>query len=109
MDHVPTPRPEPIEVHGERVRRSLGDYLDLVHRYVSGELDGPSFETAFFALNGRDPYLRPEPVHAVMEGFFQAVEDYVADPALRTEPEDLDDDQLRARARQLLADLDQLL
>ena len=106
----PTGVPQtPIEVEGDALRRSLSQYRNLISRYISGDVDGRAFEAAFFKLSSDDPYGRPEPIYNLMDNFFVAVDAYVADPELRTEPEDLDDDQLRAIARQHLADLDQAL
>jgi hypothetical protein len=49
-----------------------------------------------------------DPVFPVLQRLFEDADDYVEYPALRTEPEDLDDNQLRkcaVRARSELRDL----
>jgi hypothetical protein len=110
VDPIPAGRPEGHKVRGgEELRRSVSEYLSLIGQYVSGQLDGHTFEMAFFALSGNDPFIRPDPVERIIEHFFFAVEDYVAEPSLQTNPEDLNDEQLRTRARQLVADLENVL
>lgn len=80
------------------------EWQALVSRFLDGDMDGPAFETAFIAaynaarLPGDVPY--------AMDLLFYEVDAYCADPALRG-PEDIDEAQLRAAARALLARIDE--
>jgi hypothetical protein len=68
---------------------------------ISGQLSPQDFESRFFSNSD----LRLETVgghslgYEVYQALFYVVEDYVADPALRTDPEDLGDDDLLSAAK----------
>jgi self-protective colicin-like immunity protein len=86
-------------------RRSVQGFVDLVHQLLSRDLAPAELESEFFGLWGRDVTTRSPEVFAALERFFFVVEDYVDDPALRDEPGDLDEEQLRAGAQRLLDEL----
>ncbi|WP_133119087.1 colicin immunity domain-containing protein [Mycolicibacterium agri] len=83
-------------------------YFRLIDDFIAGRMTAPEFQKSFlialkFENRGLDDRL-----FDVLQRLFEDTDDYVAYPELRTDPEDLDDEQLREcaiRARRELRDL----
>ena len=81
---------------GPRIDPGFLRLLEDMDTFISGEISPPDFECRFFSnknlhlqtLDGR------KFGYAVYQALFYVVEDYVADPELRTDPEDLGDQDL---------------
>jgi hypothetical protein len=80
------------------------EWQALVSRFLEGEMDAPAFETAF--IRAYNMARLPGDVPYTMDLLFYEVDAYCADPALRG-PEDIDDVQLKAAARALVARIDE--
>ena len=74
----------------------------LIEAFVGERIDGPQFETAFLRLH-RDVVARGESVRFAVDQLFYEVDAFCADVELRTD-QDIDEEQLRAAARQALLD-----
>ena len=73
----------------------ISAYLRLIDDFVVGELTAPEFETAYLTAMKRDQRMIDNDVFRFLQTLFEDADAYVAEPRLRTEPEDLDDEQLR--------------
>ena len=80
------------------------EWQALVNRLLDGDMDAPAFETAF--IGAYNAARLPGDVPYTMDLLFYEVDAYCADPALRG-PNDIDDAQLRAAARALVARIDE--
>jgi hypothetical protein len=76
-------------------------YRQLIERLLSGAISESAFEAQYLETFKNEPAGLPEPLFLVLDGLFADVDAFCADPALRGEG-DLDEDQLRERARQAL-------
>lgn len=89
------------------VTRPIDEYTALFEAFVSGEVDGETFEQRYYPLFSNDPTIRPEPIFLALDDVFHAADWFYADPDLREEG-DLDEEQFRERVRatlRVLADL----
>ncbi|MFS0899163.1 colicin immunity domain-containing protein [Mycolicibacterium litorale] len=80
-------------------------YTDLIDRFIENSITASEFESAFLRAIKQEQRILGNPVYPILQELFEDTDAYVSDPSLRTEPEDLDDEQLRAcarRARQAL-------
>lgn len=84
---------------------AIGKYVNLAEKFVDGRLTAPDFERLYLRLFESEQRALSEDAFVVVERNFYAVEDYVAEPGLRTSGADLDDEGLRDRVRLPLADL----
>ncbi|MCV6983994.1 hypothetical protein H7H78_00540 [Mycobacterium shinjukuense] len=75
-------------------------YRELISSFINREISAQHFESSYLALfkHGKDQF--PGPEFNVLEGLFFDVDDYVADPELRRDVHGLDDEELRACARE---------
>ena len=80
------------------------EWQALVNRFIDGDMDAPAFETAF--IRAYHMARLPGDVPYAMDLLFYEVDAYCADPALRG-PDDIDEAQLKAVARALLARIDE--
>lgn len=87
------------------VRDALVPYLELLTQFVNNAITADEIETRYIALFSSDSISWPHDVFRALEDFFFAVDDYVSLDHLRTQPEDLDGDQLRGKAIDALAAL----
>jgi hypothetical protein len=86
----------------------ISSYLDLIDRFVGREISAPEFEMSFLRAVKSEHRILGDPVFPVLEELFEDADAYVARVELRTDPEDLDDEQLLAcalRARDALRGL----
>ncbi len=78
----------------------------LIRDFVEHRISADEFEsrylTAFKAGTGD---VADDDIFETLDGLFADVDAYVADPTLRTDPEDLDEEQLRACAARVLEKL----
>jgi hypothetical protein len=75
-------------------------YKQLISRFADRKIPVEEFEAAYLTLFKHDHDQVPGPEFNILEELFFAVDDYVADPELREAVHGLDDEQLRARARE---------
>jgi hypothetical protein len=80
---------------GRAIHPSFSTLLGDLDAFISGQIAPVEFERRFFATNGE---LHVGSSYDTYQQLFYAVEDYVADPALRDRPKDLDGDALLAAA-----------
>lgn len=83
---------------------AIGDYVALMKAFLGDKMSGQEFERRYLDLFGNDVVERPLETFQALNDVFFAVDAYCADPTLR-EPDDLDEDQLRARVDVSLAAL----
>lgn len=89
-------------------RPDLRSYIHLMDEFIGAHMSAPEFQKSYLAalkLEGRGLEVR---IFDVLQRLFGDADAYVAYPELRTEPEDLDDEQLRQcaiRARRELREL----
>jgi len=83
------------------VQHDLAEYQDIINRFVSGRLGVAEFETGYLRMFKEDSTLWPDAEYEILNDLFGAVDAYCEDPALR-QPFSLDEEQLRAEARDAL-------
>jgi hypothetical protein len=83
------------KLHG---RPDITDYLALLDRFISGHMPAKDFQVAFLSAVKSEARILGNPVYPILQTMFEDADAYVADPMLRTAPEDLDDEALRERA-----------
>lgn len=72
---------------------------DLLDRFLGGEATAPEFEKSFLAMMKTERRTLDEPAHPVLQRLFEDADAYVERPELRTDADDLDDEQLLESAR----------
>ena len=85
----------------------ISSYITMIDSFIGGSMTASDFAKSFLQAMKAERRTLGEPVYPVLQQLFEDTDAYVADPDLRSEPEDLDDDQLLAcarRARQSLRD-----
>jgi Bacterial self-protective colicin-like immunity len=83
-------------------------YVDLIDRFIGRDISAPDFEKSFLKAMKSEQRTLGGPVYPILQELFEDADAYVEQAELRTEPEDLDDDQLLAsalRARDVLREL----
>ena len=83
-------------------------YVDLIEQFISGSITAAEFEGRFIQQMKAERRTLGEPVYPILQELFEDADAYVKQPELRTEPEDLDDEQLLRcahRARNSLRDI----
>ena len=83
----------------------ISSYIDLIDRFIGRDLSAPEFEKSFLQALKVERRTLGNPVYPILQELFEDADAYVEQAELRTEPEDLDDEQLLAsalRARQAL-------
>jgi hypothetical protein len=86
----------------------ISSYLDLTGRFIGRDISAPDFEKSFLQAVKSEHRILGDPVFPVLQELFEDADAYVGRAELRTEPEDLDDEQLLAcalRARHALREL----
>jgi hypothetical protein len=86
----------------------LSSYIRLIDDLIAHRTTAPEFERSYLSALKSENRGLEVPVFDVLQKLFGDADAYVANPELRTEPEDLDDEQLRkcaVRARSELRDL----
>jgi len=77
----------------------LSTYVALIERFVGEDIDAKEFDLAYLQTFLGDARMLGEPWYPILNDLFAACEDYVDEPALRTDSDDLDDAQLIDAAR----------
>lgn len=85
-------------------RSYLEPYRILVTAFVDGRLTGQEFQTLFLFMYQNDGSQHTQAVYTTLNAVFYEVEDFCADPALRSGVS-LDEPGLRAAVRPRLDDL----
>ena len=83
-------------------------YLLLIDDFIANRISANQFELSYLNAVKSEQRIIGDPVFPILQELFEDADAYVAYPELRTEPEDLDDEQLRkcaVRARSELRDL----
>ena len=84
---------------------NVSSYLELIDRFIGRAISAPDFEKSFLQAMKSERQTLGDPVYPVLQELFEDADAYVEQAELRTEPEDLDDEQLLAcalRARRAL-------
>jgi hypothetical protein len=76
----------------------VSSYIDLIDRFIGGDISAPDFEKFFLQAMKSERRILGDPVYPILQELFEDADAYVEQLELRTEPEDLDDEQLRASA-----------
>ena len=80
------------------------EYIRAISSFVAGEMTALEFETQYLSLYKSDALVRADEAESILFDLFSDVDAFVADPELRG-PQDLDEHQLRERARVALEGL----
>lgn len=83
-------------------------YIKLIDNFVGNRTSANEFEVSYLSALKLEDRGFAVPIFDVLQRLFGDADAYVADPELRTEPEDLDEEQLREcaiRARRELREL----
>ena len=86
----------------------ISSYLDLIDRFIRREVATPDFEKSFLHAMKSERRTLGDSVYPILQELFEDADAYVEQAELRTESEDLDDQQLLAsalRARHALKEL----
>lgn len=93
----------------EKARRlDIVVYTEVIDRFIDGSITAAEFTQSFLRAMKSERRMLGEPIHPLLQELFEDADAYVEDPNLRSEPEDLNDEQLRAcasRIRRALTDL----
>lgn len=73
-------------------------YVDLIDRFIGRDISAPDFEKSFLQAMKSERRILGDPVYPILQELFEDADAYVEQAGLRTEPEDLDDEQLHASA-----------
>jgi self-protective colicin-like immunity protein len=86
----------------------VSQYIRLMEEFIADRMTAPEFQKSYLTAVKSERRIIGDPIFPVLQHLFEDADDYVAYPELRTEPEDLDDEQLREcaiRARSELREL----
>src|ERR1700754_4927689 len=86
----------------------ISSYMDLIDRFIGRDICAPEFEKSFLRAMKAEQRTLGDPVYPILQELFEDADAYVEQAELRTDPEDLDDEQLLAcalRARDALRGL----
>lgn len=93
------------EAH-ETTSPAVSKYVDLLDSFLCGKIDGPRFEQLYLDAWREDRDLfeehsdgPSESESRVLEELFYDVDSFCSDPALFDEKLDIDEDELRSRAK----------
>jgi hypothetical protein len=76
----------------------ISSYLDLIDRFIGRDISAPDFEKSFLQAMKSEHRTLGDPVYPILQELFEDADAYVEQAELRTEREDLDDDQLLSSA-----------
>jgi self-protective colicin-like immunity protein len=94
--------PYPSELH------DVSSYVVLIDRFIARDVSAPDFEKSILQAMKSERRILGDPVYSILQELFEDADAFVPQEDLRTEPEDLDDEQLLAsavRARHALREL----
>ncbi|MDI9932336.1 MULTISPECIES: colicin immunity domain-containing protein [Nocardiaceae] len=84
--------------HQRSVEAMLGQYRELIEKFVKQEISADEFETEYLHTFTKDNFQVQGNEFVLLEKLFFDVDSYVSDPVLRDSPDDLSGEQLRGRA-----------
>lgn len=76
----------------------IAPYIELIDDFVDGTISASEFDRSFTQAMKSERRTLGDPVYAILQELFEDADVYVERPELRTEPEDLNDDQLLSSA-----------
>jgi hypothetical protein len=76
---------------------NVSSYLDLIDRFIGRGFVAPDFDKSFLQAMKSERRILGDPVYPILQELFEDADAFVEQAELRTEPEVLDDEQLRAR------------
>jgi hypothetical protein len=82
--------------------RSLPDitsFVRLIDSFLNQSASAVDFQLAYLRMVKSEQRILGKPVYPILQELFEDADAYVADPRLRSEPEDLDDSRLLSCAR----------
>ena len=77
---------------------ALAPYALLLRLFIDDRVTGEEFEVVYLPLYKNDATSWSSEIFDVLDGFFADVDDFCADPVLRSEVVGLDEIELRRRA-----------
>jgi hypothetical protein len=77
----------------------VSSYLDLIDRFIGRVISAPDFAKTFLQAMKSERRTLGDPVYPILQELFEHADAYVEQAELRTEPEDLDDEQLLGSAQ----------
>jgi len=77
---------------------NISSYVEIIDRLIGRDVSAPDFEKSFLQAMKSEQRTLGDPVYPILQELFEDADAYVEQAELRTEPEDLDDDQLLASA-----------
>src|SRR5260370_42590233 len=77
---------------------NVSSYLNLMDRFIAHDISAADFEKSFLEVMKSERRTLADPVYPILQELFEDVDAYVERAEPRTEPEDLDDEQLLASA-----------
>ena len=89
------------------MQHDLGEYQDIINRFVDGQLGVAEFQSGYLRMFKQDSTIRADAEYEILNDLFRAVDAYCDNPAFRL-PFSFDEEQLRAEARKALQALGSL-
>lgn len=86
-------------MHPGTDKPDLSIYTNLIDEFVAGVMSAKDFSLNYLREQQHERRFLGAPWYEVLQDLFAASDYYVAYPELRTEPDDLDDDQLKQHAQ----------
>jgi hypothetical protein len=86
----------------------LSSYIRLIDDFIARRMSAPEFEKSYLSALKLENRGLAVPIFDVLQRLFGDADAYVAYPELRTEPEDLDEEQLRECALRARGELREL-
>jgi self-protective colicin-like immunity protein len=83
----------------------LVQYVILIRAFLEGRLTGQEFQMLYFAVFKSDSKRRPTEIFNILDGLFTEIDDYCSDDAVRQRVGGIDEQELRARTRNVEARL----
>ncbi|MEZ0339880.1 colicin immunity domain-containing protein [Mycobacterium sp. pV006] len=80
----------------------------MIDRFIGQAISAETFAERYLKAFKAERRILGEPVYPILQELFEDADAYVADPSLRTDPEDIDDERLlecAQRTRSTLSDL----
>ena len=100
-----------MSANGAFVPASIAKYKSLISKFIEGGLSAPEFQDAYLTMFQNEEHIENKEVFDVLQYLFTSADGYVADPELRSRilaenpdlrryGQGLDDEELRADARE---------
>lgn len=84
--------------------RDLDEYIELISRFIRGQISAKKFEEDYLELFKSDGTIREESVFLILDRLFSDVDMYFSDPEIRGD-HDLNDEELLSAAKRAYARL----